>query len=150
MFRTEIRDSLCETAEIVVRSKFAGDTQLDPVARGQIASLLSFLIRHIDMRAGGLRNRVDRLFCMCLRQPAMFGHDTPAYDTVQRAEYVGRFVELVDFQILDVDGDRDAIRGFLEWVDTWQAERKAQLRSKIGFLRQWHPETDMWDIVRFV
>ena len=149
LLRPEIREALCDTAEIVVRHQLAGESPPDRMARKQIVGLFGFLTSHREMQSGPLRSRVDRLLCDCLRHPAIYGRNTQAFVMCQRRSYVQRIVDMIGCRDLDVEADEGAIRRFLEWVNTWQTERKAQLRTQIAFLKEWHPESALWDIVSF-
>jgi len=146
LFEPAVSEKLCATAETVFRASVAS-VPISPLTRGQLATLFSRLIRAPSLRSGPLRERVDNVFLLWLRHPESYGTHPPAHARIQRPEIFKRVFDLVTSGLLDVSADREHLRRFLLWVNTWEPELKSKLRPTLDWLNHHHPPRDLWDIV---
>lgn len=87
---------------------------------------------------------VDELLVAWLRHPRSFGglHTTPA--AFQRESFVQRLGDLLGWSALDLHRDRDALRRFAEWVNTWNPRNKFRSRRALQALARNFPASDVW------
>ena len=149
LLREEMAEEACSTSETVLRPLILHDVHPTTVARGQIATLLCYLISAAGLHSGQLRNRVDALLLMWLRNPTSFGDDPKPHINLQLPHHVQRVVDLVVSGALSVTADPEPLERFLRWVDSWEPERKSQLYRTLDFLRHSYPAPGLWDMVRF-
>ena len=94
---------------------------------------------------------MNRYFVEWLRCPEAFKNLPPGPLFIQRMSKVMvlRVADLLRTGTLDVDCDREPLREFLGWVNTWELECKEELRVRFGNLRKDFPTDGLWEIVRF-
>ena len=124
--------------------------RLEPVTRGQITALMSYLIGSRGLRSGEFRIRADILLMTWLRNPSSFGSSSLPHIAVQRTAYVQRIADLIASDCLSVTNDHEPLERFLEWVNNWEPERKLQLLPIFEILWREYPVADLWDVVEFV
>ena len=92
---------------------------------------------------------VDELLAAWLRHPRSFGslHTTPA--AFQRESFVQRLGDLLGWNALDLHRDRDALRRFAEWVNTWNPRNKFRSRRALQALARNFPASDVWSRIHF-
>jgi hypothetical protein len=143
LFTASLADDVLTTAEILIASR-AKEPVADPVTRGQVATILSFLIDAKGMQERSFRERVDRLLAAWLRNPSAFGSDPPAHVNIQQYPYAERVVTLIGAGVLDPTTDDPALRRFVAWLNTWQPDRRASLRELADLLKRRHGPTSPW------
>ena len=92
---------------------------------------------------------IDGLLAAWLRHPKSFGgeHTTPA--SYQRESFVQRLGDLLGWNSLDPVADRDALRRFAEWVDSWNPRNKFRSRRALQALARNFPAPDVWSRIYF-
>jgi hypothetical protein len=92
---------------------------------------------------------VDELLAAWLRHPKSFGslHTTPA--AFQRETFVQRLGDLLGWNALDLHRDRDALRRFADWVNTWNPRNKFRSRRALQALARNFPASDVWSRIHF-
>lgn len=92
---------------------------------------------------------VDELLAAWLRHPKSFGslHTTPA--AFQRETFVQRLGDLLGWNALDLHRDRDALRRFAEWVNTWNPRNKFRSRRALQALARNFPASEVWSRIHF-
>ncbi len=92
---------------------------------------------------------VDELLAAWLRHPRSFGslHTTPA--AFQRESFVQRLGDLLGWNALDLHRDRDALRRFADWVNTWNPRNKFRSRRALQALARNFPASDVWSRIHF-
>jgi hypothetical protein len=136
------------TAEVVLADLLEQTGSPASVTRGQVTTLLSYLIYSSQMQLGSLRERVDSLFARWLRHPRSFGSDPRPSPYIQRISYVERLSSLIADAVLDLENDREPLERFLRWLDVWEAKWKQRASPILDDLKNRYPAPDLWDIVR--
>jgi hypothetical protein len=92
---------------------------------------------------------VDELLVAWLRHPKSFGslHTTPA--AFQRESFVQRLGDLLGWNALELHRDRDALRRFAEWINTWNPRNKFRSRRALQALARNFPASDVWSRIHF-
>jgi hypothetical protein len=143
VLRPELAAEVLDASEAVVRAILA-DPAPRPAVHAQMTILLSALLQ-IDRQ----RERVDALFVDWLRHPASYGPNRATPPAFQRPEFVQRLADLLGWQSLDLQKDRDGLVRFLTWVDTWTMKNKYRARRTLDQMRRIFPAPDLWKLVRF-
>jgi hypothetical protein len=149
LFRTEVAEDVIATCEIVLEPLLLEGASLEPVTRGQITTLFSYLIGASALCYGTLCDRVDALLITWLRNPSSFGTSPAPRTAIQRPAFVQRIVDLLASGDLSLTHDREHLERFLHWVNNWEPEQKSRLLSIFDRLRDYYPAADLWDIVEF-
>jgi len=147
LLKADVAEGMIVTCEAVLKPLILGDAPLELVTRGQITTLFSYLIGAPGLRSGEFRERVDALLVVWLRNPFSFGTSPVPHIGMQRPAYVQRIVDLVVSGTLSLTHDREHLERFLQWVDTWEPEKKWRLLSVFDLLWRNYPASDLWDIV---
>ncbi len=92
---------------------------------------------------------VDELLVSWMRHPKSFGslHTTPA--AFQRETFVQRLGDLLGWNALELHRDRDALRRFADWVNTWNPRNKFRSRRALQALARNFPASDVWSRIHF-
>ena len=147
LLNSEVAEEVLSTCETVLRSLLSASGPIPAVAKGQIATLFSYLMDAPGLRAGESRARVDTLFVAWLRNPSSYGIGPKAHWALQRRPYFVGVGKLLESGALRLPSDRDALERFLRWVNTWEPRWKATLRTDLAWLKQHYPEPGLWEIV---
>lgn len=115
-----------------------------PLVQAHVVILLTSLLQ-----LGSEGSRVDVLLASWMRHPASFGPDRATPPEFQRPEWVQRAADLLGWGTLDVDRDRDALRRFFAWVNSWKPRHRWQVRRVIQVLERNFPAPDVWRLVHF-
>ena len=150
LLKAEIAEDVIVTCEAVLAPLVLEGGWLEPVTRGQITVLVSYIIGSRGLRSGEFRTRVDNLLMAWLRNPLSFGSRPLPHIGVQRTAYVQRIADLIASDCLSVTDDHEPLERFLEWVNNWEPKRKLQLLPIFEVLWREYPVADLWDVVEFV
>jgi len=149
LLREEVAEEVCTTSEAVLTPLISGNAPLRPQVVGLITNVFSYLIDAPKLKWTNLRSRVDALLLIWLRNPFSFPISSGPHITVQRASFVERIGDFIAAGAIDVMTDREPLRRFLTWVNTWSGDRKLSVYTTLVSLRQKYPVSDLWDIVDF-
>jgi hypothetical protein len=149
LLNEQVAEEVCAASEAVLGPRLSGNIPLPPVTKGQITTLLSYLVSARNLQSGELRSRVDALLLTWLRNPASFGTEPKPHPLTQRKSYVQRVVDLLVSGALDLSSDRETLERFLRWVNTWEGEWKSKVRGTLVRLTHNYPAPDLWEIVEF-
>jgi len=147
LLNAELAEEVLSTSELVLRPFLSTQGPIPSVAKGQIATVFSYLISVPGLRDGESRTRVDTLFLAWLRNPSSYGIDPKAHWALQRRPNFVGVGELLESSALRLPSDRDALERFLRWVNTWDPRWKGTLRPDLAWLKQQYPEPGLWEIV---
>lgn len=125
------------------------------LAIAQVPDLTPALHAHMTVLVANLLElstdsaMVDELLAAWLRHPKSFGslHTTPA--AFQRETFVQRLGDLLGWNALDLHRDRDALRRFADWVNTWNPRNKFRSRRALQALARNFPASDVWSRIHF-
>jgi len=149
LLREEVAEEVCTTSEAVLTPLISGDAPLRPQVVGLITNVFSYLINAPKLKWTNLRSRVDALLLIWLRNPFSFPISPRPHITVQQASFVERIGDFIAAGAIDVMTDREPLRRFLTWVNSWRGDRKLSVYTTLVSLRQKYPVSDLWDIVDF-
>ena len=147
LLNNEVAEEVLSTCETVLRPFLSAQSPIPAVAKGQIATVFSYLTDAPGLHAGENRTRVDTLFVAWLRSPSSYGIDPKAHWALQRRSYFVGVGKLLESGALTLPWDRDALERFLQWVNTWEPSWKEKLRTALAWLKQHYPEQGLWEIV---
>ena len=147
LLNNEVAEEVLSTCETVLHPLLSASGPVAVVAKGQIATVFSYLMDGPGLRAGEIRTRVDTLFVAWLRNPSSYGVDPKAHLALQRRTYFVGVGKLLESGALALPSDRDALERFLRWVNTWEPRWKAPLRPDLAWLKQHYPEPGLWEIL---
>ncbi|MFB3895554.1 MAG: hypothetical protein ACE14V_04550, partial [bacterium] len=145
----EVEEEVLTTSEIILVNLLLPSSELDSITRGQITTLISYLVTLSNKNTSLIRERVDVLFIQWFKHPLSFGTDPLPHLNIQRKDFVLRFQEFVIIGILDINKDRDALRKFMIWLNAWDIKWKQRALPIIKNLKSRYPETELWDLVQF-
>lgn len=143
----EVGEDVIAASIAMLEPVISGKVPLTPVRRGQIATLLSYLIDAPYLCSGDLRSRVDDLLLAWLRNPNSFVGEPKPHANIQRTSYFQRIVDLIVSSAIDPTVEQEPLERFLHWVANWEPEQKSRLHSKLDFLKQNYHVPGLWDIV---
>jgi hypothetical protein len=127
----------------------ASPYEIDELTRGQVVTLLNYLVDAARLYSSKMRDRVDALIVTWMRHPSSFGRVPKPHPNIQRVGFARRVLLLLHAGDLDLNRDSEPIRRFLEWVDEWNIIRKQQLRSHLEMYSTRFTAPEIWGIVRF-
>lgn len=118
----ETAADFCHTCEKLIEHCTA-QQNIDETSADQLGVVVSQLIG-VSLRAPAHNDTVDTLFLRWLRHPRSYGERKAIFIGIQRKSYLQR-------------------------VNLWEADKKAEIRGTIGHLRRVFPDTDIWDLVTY-
>jgi hypothetical protein len=132
LIQVGVGDDLLDAARAVMDA--LPDT-LAVLPRGQITTLISFLIQSPDLTVSPYRQEVDELIRAWLVNPLSYGGAPQPHDGVQRRQYVVRVLGVAEAHGED-PAVQDGVRRFLEWTDLWSPEHRGQAEPQLAQLRE--------------
>ena len=150
LFAVGAAEDVVETSENVLAAVFSAGQEADVVTRGQVTTLISYLIDLSQTVANSLRERVNTMFIRWLSNPLSYGRHPKPHRNIQRVSFLETLVTLLETGGLDTQRDRSSLRKALEWVDEWDNKWKYRSLPFFLYLHQKHPEIGVWDIIRIV
>ena len=149
LLNVETLDDACTTAETLLLPIIASPDEVTELTRGQVTTLLCYLVDAASLHPGGMRDRIDTLIAVWMRHPSSFGRKPKPHAAIQRIKFARNILSLVRAREIDFERDRDSIKRFLEWVDEWDMHRKSSLHPTIEAFSKRYPAPELWNIVRF-
>lgn len=149
LFIAGVEEDVVSTSEAVLAHLIQPISSPESVTRGQIATLVSYLIDSSETLSGPLRERVDSLFVRWLRHPLSFGRDPKPHYNIQRTAYLRRLSVLIANGVLNLEDDREPLERFMRWCDEWDDKWKDRASTILDELKSKYPSPGLWDIVRF-
>jgi hypothetical protein len=149
LLNVDVLEDACGTTEALLSQIIGSSGEVSNLTRGQVATLLNYLVEAAKWHSSKLRDRVDALIVIWMKHPASFGRQPKPHAGIQRVGFARRVLLLLDSGELDFTRDREPIKRFLEWLDEWDMVRKQRLRSTIDVYSSRYPVPEAWGIVKF-
>jgi hypothetical protein len=149
LLNEDVLDDACATTETLLSHIIGSSDEVSEVTRGQVTTLLNYLVEGARLHSRTMCNRVDTLIVTWMKCPASFGRKPKPYMNIQRLEFARRVLLLLLSGELDFKQDRNSIERFLQWLDEWDILRKDQLHPTIEAYSKRYPAPEVWNIVRF-
>ncbi len=136
------------TAELVIGPILAVRAALDPVCRGDLLILLSYLLGAARNSDSSYRKRIDILFLQWLRNPEAHALETKPCAFVQRLAWIVQLRHLIEDGQVSLAGDRAHVERFLRWLNSWERIRKnSDFHDVLRGLRNRYNAPDLWRLV---
>jgi hypothetical protein len=100
------------------------------------------------MQLGSLRERADDLFVKWIQDERSFGPYATRFWVLQNASFLSRLSDLLTAGVLDPVSDSKALARFMQWLDTWEQDRKQALIPILSDLKDKYPKVELWDLVQ--
>ena len=149
LLNVDVLEDSCATTETLLSQIMGSSDEISELTRGQVATLLSYLVEAAHLHSSRMRDRVDTLLVIWLKHPTSFGRRPKPHPNIQRVGFARRVLLLLYCGEFDFTLDREPVRRFLEWLDEWDMVWKQRLRSTLEVYSTRYPAPEVWGIVRF-
>src|SRR5262249_46685857 len=123
----EVAEEVVATAEVVLEHFLDQHTYIEGKTKEQIVTVFFNLITAKGMRAGSLRDRVDNLFVKWIKDQRSFGPYPTRFRLLQTTGFLSRLSALIAAGVLDPVSDFETLKRFMQWLNTWETDRKLVL-----------------------
>ncbi len=148
LLNVDVLEDACATAETLLSHTVDSLEEVSELARGQVTTLLCYLVDAAKEHSSKMRDRLDRLIVLWMRYPASFGRKPKPHANIQRIGFARRVLLLLDSGELNIARDKASVQRFLEWIDEWEVVWKRRLHSSIEVYSTRYPAPEAWSIVR--
>ena len=144
----EVAEDVLATAELVLEHLLDQRTYIKGKTGEQIVTVYFNLITAQGMQLGSLRERADDLFVKWIQDERSFGPYATRFWVLQNASFLSRLSDLLTAGVLDPVSDSKALARFMQWLDTWEQDRKQALIPILSDLKDKYPKVELWDLVQ--